>query len=397
MIALMAVCAMTAQAQDEAAQPMPAFTAFATEMQAIARNNTELKALHSHTQATRMANRQELALPSPEAEVAYMFGSPKGVPARTNVNVTQTLDWGVLTGRRRRMAQADNTMADAQYHAAFQRVMAQADALLVRMVACNKMCHEMEARHRQAQQIRAMYEKRYSDGDINAIELNKVRLNEAVSQAALQRARADRQDVARQLAALNGGQDLGVADTLYPATPALPPLSELAQALPASAAVQQAQAAVAQSDQAIRLARVEAMPELTVGFQGEYIKNNNYSGPSLGLSIPLWGNARRKVKAAQTEKTARQLDLKATEQQQQGTLERLYRQATDLRTVADRLNADLQATASEALLRRALDAGQLSLLSYLLEQSFYYEARTAWLEAERDAQIAASELRSLLY
>ena len=48
-------------------------------------------------------------------------------------------------------------------------------------------------------------------------------------------------------------------------------------------------------------------------------------------------------------------------------------------------------------MRRSLEAGQLSLLDYLLEQSFYYSARTALLDAERDAQLALSQLRTLMY
>ena len=134
-----------------------------------------------------------------------------------------------------------------------------------------------------------------------------------------------------------------------------------------------------------------------MGFQGEYIKDNNYSGPSVGLSIPLWGNSRRKVKAARAEQVARKLDLQAVRQQQQMELEQAYAQAVELRATADRLRSDLNAASSDTLLRRSLEAGQLSLLDYLLEQSFYYSARTALLDAERDAQLALSQLRTLMY
>ena len=49
------------------------------------------------------------------------------------------------------------------------------------------------------------------------------------------------------------------------------------------------------------------------------------------------------------------------------------------------------------LLRRSLDLGQISLLDYLLELSFYYTARTAQLEAEREANLAISDLRATLW
>ena len=367
------------------------FGVWTAQMQTIARNNASLRALHSSLEATRLANGADNALPDPEAEVAYMFGSPKGVPNRTNVAVTQTLPWGVITGHRSRLSAA------ATYRVAFQRVMGEADAALVSMVHLNRLCRELESRLAQARDIASMYEKKFKDGDISIVELNKVRLNASVAEAELQRAKADRHAAGQTLQALNGGQPLAVADTLYPVAAALPPLDVLKADLARSAAVTQAEASVAESEAAIKLAKTEGLPQLTVGFQGEYIKDNNYSGPSVGLSIPLWGNSRRKVKAARAEQVARKLDLQAVRQQQQMELEQAYAQAVELRATADRLRSDLNAASSDTLLRRSLEAGQLSLLDYLLEQSFYYSARTALLDAERDAQLALSQLRTLMY
>ena len=379
------------------AVPTTSFTVWANEMQTIARNNTTLKAMHAQLQATLLANSADNALPDPEAEVAYLFGSPKGVEPRTNVAVTQSLDWGVLTGRRRKLSKAANTAAMAEYRVAFQKVMSEADAALVQMVYYNRLQTELETRCHEARNIMLMYEKKYTDGDVNLIELNKVRLNTAVSEAELQRAKADRAAVAQTLQRLNGGAPITMPDTVYPATTALPPLATLKEAMPHTAAMAQAEASLAQSTAAVKLAKVEGMPEFTVGFQGEYIKDNNYSGPSIGLSIPLWGNTRRKVKAARATQVASQLSLADARQQQLSTLDQLYMQATDLNATTQQLKDHLAATSNNALLRRSLEAGQLSVLNYLLEQSFYYSARTALLEAERDAQLAVSQVRALMY
>lgn len=379
------------------AMPTTSFTVWANEMQAIARNNTTLKAMHAQLQATLLANSADNVLPDPEAEVAYLFGSPKGVEPRTNVGITQSLDWGVLTGRRRKLSKAANTAAMAEYRVAFQKVMSEADAALVQMVYYNRLQAELEARCHEARNIMLMYEKKYTDGDVNLIELNKVRLNTAVSEAELQRAKADRAAVAQTLQRLNGGAPIAMPDTVYPATTALPPLATLKEAMPHTAAMAQAEASLAQSTAAVKLAKIEGMPEFTVGFQGEYIKDNNYSGPSIGLSIPLWGNTRRKVKAAHATQVASQLSLADARQQQQSTLDQLYMQATDLNATTQQLKDHLAATTNDSLLRRSLEAGQLSVLNYLLEQSFYYSARTALLEAERDAQLAVSQVRALMY
>lgn len=391
--AFLLAAATVAVGQDTARQ----FSVWTEQMQSVARNNATLRAMFNRLEATCLANSSANALPDPEAEVAYMFGSPKGVPHRTNVTVAQGLDWGVITGRRRQLSQAANSSAEAAYRMEFQRVMGETDAALVRMVYCNRLCAELQSRLRHASEIALMCEKKFKDGDINIIELNKVRLNVSVAEAELQRAKADRRSVELQLQGLNGGKAVAMTDTVYPSPTALPPLAALKDALPRGAAVQQAQAAVRESEAALSLAKVEGLPEFKVGFQGEYIKDNNYSGPSIGLTIPLWGNTRRKVKAARASLTASMLDLEAVRQQQLSTIDQFYAQAVELTATAARLGDGLSATANDTLLRRSLDAGQMSLLDYLLEQSFYYSARTALLDAERDAQLAVSQIRALMY
>lgn len=47
---------------------------------------------------------------------------------------------------------------------------------------------------------------------------------------------------------------------------------------------------------------------------------------------------------------------------------------------------------SQELLKKALDAGQISLLEYLTEVTLYYEAVDLQNAAERDYRLALSEL-----
>jgi outer membrane protein, heavy metal efflux system len=285
--ALAGCCTAVANAQTQSAQS----SAWGDALLGIVHNNSTLKAARSQLQASRLANGTTLKLPDPEAEVAYLFGSPQGVPNRTNVSVTQTLDWGVLTGRRKQLAGAGNQVAEAAYRQAEQQLLAEADQTLTSVVYYNKLCTELAQRAALANEVCQLYQQKFAQGDINQIEVNKVKLNASVSQAELERARNERQELLLQLQRLNGGQPLELADTCYPnANQPLPALADLQGAVAQSPALLAAQAAVAQQQAEVKLAKAEALPALMVGFQGEYIKDNNYSGLSLGFSLPLWGH-----------------------------------------------------------------------------------------------------------
>ena len=361
----------------------------------IARNNPTLRAALAGRRAAEAANRAETRLPDPEAEVAYLAGSPSGVPNRTNVSLTQELDWGVLTGRRKGLVEAADRTAAARQRGVYREVMADALEQLVLLVHGNRMVAEMEARLALAQQVEGLCLKLYDKGDLTEPEMNKARLNTVVAKADRQRAADERAAVMARLRALNGGLSFVCNDTVYSL-----PADDLCRAaetrsLPRTAAVEGAEAAVAEAEAEVKLARAQQWPSFTVGFQGEYIRQNNYSGLSLGLSLPLWGNKRAEVRRREAELLASRLDLADTQLTAGEQQELLAQKTRRLLQVADELHQGLLATSNSRLLQRSLELGQISLLDFLLETSFYYAARTAWLEAERDAYLSAAAIRSL--
>lgn len=398
-IALAALALMAVMGSQNAwAQSLQTPSTLGDKLQIVAQNNTQLKALYRQMQANVLGNEANLRLPDPEAEVAYLFGSPKGVPNRTNVTLTQSLDWDVLLGRRKALAKANNQVAYANYRAEVSKVLTEVDQLLTNIVYYNKLCKELEQRNALAAELQSLYQKKYDRGDINQMELNKVSLNASVSRAEWARACSERQQLLVSLQALNGCQPMEFADTIYPMQDeALPPMAIFAEALDVTPTMLSAQAEVAQSEAEIKVAKAAAAPALTVGFQGEYIKQNNYSGLSIGFSLPIWGNTRRRVKQAEAELMAKKLSAEDLSLQLQSRLTQQYTTTVSLQRTANELQSDIARLNNDRLLRRSLELGQTSLLDYLLELSFYYTARTAQLEAERDAQLALSALRSLTY
>ncbi len=377
----------------------PHFAAWQRPMQEIVSNNLQIAALRSQLQAQQVANGSALRLPDPEAEVAYLFGSPKGIPNRTNVSLTQQLDWSVILGRKRALAEADNNAALHAYRSALQRILADADRALTSVVYSNRLCAELSLRDSIARDILKLYTEKFHRGDISQLEYNKVRLNASMSQAELARAMSERTQAQLALQSLNGGKPLSFSCTSYPSSVhSLPSVDSLLSAAQLSSpSIAAAQAAIAQSQAQERVARAEALPQFTVGFQGEYIRQNNYSGLSLGFTLPLWGNARQRVRQAKVETVAHTLSLADARLQLSQSISQQYADAQALQRTADDLQAELTETSNVQLLRRSLELGQISLLDYLLEVSFYYSARTAQLEAERDAQMALSGLRGMMY
>lgn len=365
-------------------------------LDSILRHNTTLAALRQQVVSGKAANRTDLRLPDPDVDFAYFWGTPDGTPPRKDFGVSQQLDWGTLTGRRSRLARSADERLERDYDVQALAIVAEADRAIVSLTYCNRLCAELRRRSELAQEIQTLYDAKFERGDIDRMSLNKVRLNRSMAAAELQRAEAERLEALATLKELNGGIKINYTDTLY-ATPPLPAFSDLLAAVrEGSPAVTAARAAINERREQVKLNRTLALPALTVGYMGEYIKGQNYSGVSVGLSLPLWGNGRSKVKQSRASLTEAELDLTDATTRLTAEVGRRYATALRLQQTADQLRRDLDATDNAPFLRRALDAGRLSLPEYLLELSFYYEARTLWLEAERDAQLARADLLNML-
>ena len=152
-----------------------------------------------------------------------------------------------------------------------------------------------------------------------------------------------------------------------------------------------AQGLVDVNKQQLKLTKNQWLPQLHVGYVNETVVDESFQGVAVGLSLPLWNNS-SKVKQSKAQLLTSETMLDGTRNECYNTYKTLYNQSLTLQQNADKLSATLSQCNSEALLQKALDAGEISLLEYLLEIEFYRQAAIEVLTAQRDAQIALAEL-----
>ncbi|OQA49116.1 MAG: hypothetical protein BWY47_00798 [Bacteroidetes bacterium ADurb.Bin302] len=112
------------------------------------------------------------------------------------------------------------------------------------------------------------------------------------------------------------------------------------------------------------------------------------------MTIPLWSNANKikQAKSALLASESKQIDEK---QQFLSSLEIQYTRVVGLKKAADKYRLSLGNANNSLLLKKALDAGQISLLNYILEVTVYYDTVIKALEAERDFQKSYAELTAV--
>lgn len=384
---LLALCPQGGQAQNR--------TGMEAWLDTIEQNNTLLQAVRAEQEAQSWENRAEQVWADPEVEFHYLWGTESSGDRRKDVSVMQTLDWATLTGAGRRVVRRQDGVAAWQYRQDRNAVRREAARRLLEAVYLNRRVRLLAARAEEAGQLADGYEAKMNRGAAHQLEVNKARMEAAARRADWRQAEAERRQLFDELRALNGGCEVAFADTVYGAEAALPADFDAwyAGVEAVHPALRRAGEEVELSRAKMRQARREAIPPISVGYMSERSTDEGFRGLAVGVSVPLWG-ARTRLKqsrAAVTAARSREADIRL---QVRAALQGLYHKAVALQQVSTDYNRVLQQASSAPLLRKALEAGSISLLDYLTELSQLYEATEQAWAAERDFRLALTELEA---
>lgn len=358
----------------------------------IEQNNATLKALRMEKVATKAANHTGLALDDPEMEFAYLWGSPSTIGGRKDFSVSQSFDMATLTGARKRLAMQQDNVAEWQYRQECRQVMLEARWLCIDIVYYNAMMQELRLRLDNAKAIADIGKKQLDNGETTRLDYNSVVLDLAQVKGEMARLEAERNAALALLQGMNGGNSVTLAATRFPDIVKVGDFDAwYAAAAETNPVLVTLKEQVAAAERQVALSRSEGMPKLTAGFMGEYVSGEKYQGVTVGMSIPLWSN-RRKVRLAKAEVEAARARREEACTRIYAAMKSLFARQAALRSAADTLGLAIKNTDNTSLLKKALDAGTISVGDYLIGTRMYYSAKDQEMETWRQWHRAWAEL-----
>jgi outer membrane protein TolC len=378
------ICAISVQAQN-----------IQSVLQQIEANNTSLDALRKQTEAQKIGNRTGLAPANPEVEFNYLWGTPNPIGNRTDIAVRQSFDFPTAYAYRSKIAGLQNANAELAYKAERLDILLAAKRICIELIYNNALAKEYAVRLQNAERIAVAYRSKLDKGEANALENNKAQLNFATVQTETARIETERLTLLAQLKGLNGGREIVFTDIAYPANTLTVDFESWYSAVEAKSPVlQYVSGQIEIGRQQVKLNRAMGLPKFSAGYMSEKIVGEHFQGVTIGVSVPLWENKNR-VKAAKAQVMAAESALEDSKVQFYNRLQSLHLKASALQQNAQKLRKSLSDYSNAPLLQKALDAGEISLLNYLLEIEYYYEAMNKALEAERDYELAVAELEAI--
>ena len=294
------------------------------------------------------------------------------------------------------MADAQNGLLDVEYRAGRMAVLLEAKQACIQLIYYNALKAELEQRLAHAQAVADFYDRQLADGNANRLEVNKARLSLSAAQGELRRNEVERANLLSELQRLNGGEPIAFDQAVY-AQPVLPQDFEAwyDEAAAANPALAYARQNVELKRREMKLGKLSGLPQISAGYMSELVPESNFRGITLGLSVPLWSN-RNRVKQAKAAVVAAELQQKDATVQFYERLRNQYDRTLGLQRTAGEYRKALAELDNTQLLRKALDAGEISLLDYIVELGLYYTTVDEALAAERDYELALTELQSVM-
>lgn len=366
-----------------------------TVLKEIEQNNSTLSALREQMEARKIGNRTNIFLHDPEVEFNYLWGYPSAIGNRTDVVVSQSFDFPTAYGHRRNIADLKNVNAELAYKSERINLLLSAKQACVELVYYNGLIAVFSQRLENAQKIAETYKIRLDKGDANILEYNKARLNLASMQAELASMQAEQVALQAELRRLNNGKDIELPDDKFYADVLPADFDEWYSDMESvNSLLQYVKGEVEIGKEQVKLSRALALPKFAAGYMSEKVVGEHFQGVTLGVSIPLWEN-RNKQKYAEAQVEASQLILEDSKVQFYNRLRSLYLKASVMQQNMEQYRSEIDAARNDHFLQKALDSGEISLLNYLLEIGYYYDALIKAMENERGYQLVLAELHAV--
>lgn len=350
----------------------------------IEKNNKSLQSEKQYWEAEKLSYRTGLNPENPKAEYDYLPGSPAGAGNQTDMSVTQSFDFPTAYGKRRSVSKEQVQQAEYKFQVTRQEILLEAKLICLELVHRNKLSEQLSQRLQSASKLVEATNQKATLGETNVLDLNKIKLLRLEIKNDLERNEMAVVNLKQKLTELNGNVIPEMNVLTYPVLPTLPVFETLDSLIEANDPIVKVyQQDVTIGAEQVALSKSITLPKLEAGYHYQAILGQRYQGFHIGTSIPLWEN-KNKVKAQQARLSFSEIQVQEHRIEHHSRNRRVYESHLHWRNTVSEYQELLTASNNEALLTKSFEAGQISLIEYLMEVRYLYDAVERFLSAENE-------------
>lgn len=351
----------------------------------ILTGSPEFKAQTYSLDAAAAELKTESNLPDPELGGEYLW-MPEDVDNRWTIQLEWGLEWPGVYNARSKEAVSKLSSQKLQLTAQRAEKLAEIKDLLLDYIRSHKKLMLLEELSQNNDTIYRLADEAARGGEMTVLDLNKVKLEYANIRVARAALLDEQNEVVGNISQIYGADCKDLLNDLDPDFPPvrMPSPAEIAHIKENAPAVMAALSEAESAWAAKKVAKMEALPSVSLGYKHAFEDGMHFNGVIAGLSIPIF-SSRGKQKAAKAailemetkaETTALEIENEAS-----AALKRLQMILTQIDEIAPIIeNADYNDT-----LLKAYKNGVITLIEYISDRNYFTSAAVELVSLRHNA------------
>jgi cobalt-zinc-cadmium efflux system outer membrane protein len=361
-------------------------------LRSVETNNRSIQSNKKYQEARRAEFKTGLTPYDPQVEYDYLFGSPAGAGDQRDFSITQRLDFPTTYKAKRDLSKEQILQTDLHFQVYRQDILLDAKLIALEIIYYNKKGNELAQRRENTRKLVEDYQKKLDKGDVIILDVNKAKLQLLNIENEVAFNNNAKQIALTRLSSLNGGMTVDLRDTTYPATVPQSDFASLDSAIEANDPVLKTyQQEIIIQQQQIAVQRALNLPKIETGYHSQGILGQSYRGIHAGISIPLWENKNR-LHAAKADLEFLRMNAVAHVLSHRLENQAYYEQLAVRVKAMNGYQELLSTLNNRELLNKALALGQITIIQYFQDESYYFSAYDKYLQMELEYHQALARL-----
>jgi len=348
----------------------------------VKQNNKSLKTAKEQNKLKIIESKVGLTPDNPEIELGYLIGKPDEIGNRTDFAISQDFYFPTVYLQKKKSVKLASNQANLQMKAVEQEIIARTKKIWIEQVFLNRKLRLVSRRLEETEKLKKQYQRKFSLGEINKLEINKVSLNTSLLRNEYDKIELELHKNEYVIVELCGGQPVAINDTIFPILAKV-----LADSIIAAYETSPGKEFLKEQISLTRLNKTvvkgEKLPKITLGYYSENVNNESFKGIKLGLSIPLWQN-HNTLKKAEAEIIYAEADLDRFENLQTSKVQQKLARRNHMHNQITELTNSLLYVDDSELLTKALMAGEISLTEYYYQSDLFFRGQVLLLEMQKE-------------
>lgn len=329
------------------------------------------------------------SLPGIEADFDYKFGKA-GVENRWGVSVAQQFDWPGLYAARSKAAKIRANAFELDKIEIMRGKWLEAKLAIINLQQSAATLRIARQAVQNLTDLSKAYQWALSRGETTILEAKKTAMQLARAEIEFARARGEHQLAQAAYNALwVNASDIPQPAEDIESAPLLPENTYSNAYINGNAGLLAARQRTAAAEADIKTAKMEGMPSFKLAYTHDFEEGNHFNGFGIGISLPTW-RPKAAVKAAQALHRVAEFEQIDADIIARAKVSADYAEA---KALFELIKPELRDESYPELLRKALDAGRITLFQYLTDYNDYLEMCRQQIETESNYAAAEARLR----